>query len=83
MDDIKERLTWESVTCVCQLLLIEVIKNKSGKSDTLVRLIYRYLNSDKVTNLQDEGLSTLIILNNLLKIWSAEVLWTTLCQMHW
>lgn len=68
MDDIKERLTWESVTCVCQLLLIEVIKNKSGKSDALVRLIYRYLNSDKVTNLQDEGLSTLIILNNLLKI---------------
>lgn len=60
-------LNLESLKCVCELLSIKIDEKISGKPDIILKRVYRYLNSEEVETLEDEGLSLFLELNDLLK----------------
>ena len=66
-------LNLESLKCVCELLSIQIDEKVSGKPDYILKRVYRYLNSEEVETLEDEGLSIFLKLNDLLKTFETPI----------
>jgi len=59
-------LNTESLTEACRLLEIDIPERKQGNKESLIKLVLRYLYSEEVEQLADEGLLAFVTLSGLI-----------------